>query len=470
VSATYQILVIKLECLYTVWRRTYIFEQEKPRMQKLKTTFLLFALLCFVSGCFQDYTIDNSDNTFPVRLSLDSVNDKLVKVSWEKTNISSFKRYIVVKSATAILTGLKPNLVNVNINPFTIIAEIYDFNENTWSDSAIFPSEKAYYKVYVELDNKIIESNNIEVDLNVYDLKGNITSLMLDKDSLRLIYNTNTALRNFSAFNINEKKVENKADNVNFFIGSNFKYAPVYLPVFKFYLMSGSSLGSVQYPSISFSQEQNVSASNIWSMSSSSKFLLINVTPQSFSSNKECVYIYSLGSTLEFKDSNLRTDPFEKRISSFIDDDTFVEAKFGNLSLYNLSIAGYETKTTSINVPDLKSLSDQLTLSSDKKYMIASKDGDIYRVSDFSKLFDNTCEDCVKFLFSKDGKLLYQTRKNSLNKLIVEVIDLNTMKQIDWIETEANDIVDIYNTRDNKLGMIMSNKFNQIFLKEISIN
>ena len=107
-----------------------------------------FGIVLFFAGC---ETIE-LDDLRDFELTIEQESDTILQLSWTKANLNSFKKYVIVRSAEPITSLEQPS------NGF-VLAEISDFNQNSLTDIVTKLSADYYYRVYVELENKHIVSN-----------------------------------------------------------------------------------------------------------------------------------------------------------------------------------------------------------------------------------------------------------------------------------------------------------------------
>ena len=97
-------------------------------------------------------------------LTIEQESDTIIQLSWTKANITNFKKYIIVRSETPIINIDRP------ADGF-VLAEINDFNENSLTDIVTKLSADYYYRVYTELENQYLSSNQEYIHFEeTYDL------------------------------------------------------------------------------------------------------------------------------------------------------------------------------------------------------------------------------------------------------------------------------------------------------------
>ena len=95
-------------------------------MKLIKIKLLILLCILIFNAC-EKIEIDNTDQNYPIELTLENSSNSSNQLSWTKTNISTFEAYIVVRSSTADIANLtEPNLISTS----NIVATIEDPEEN----------------------------------------------------------------------------------------------------------------------------------------------------------------------------------------------------------------------------------------------------------------------------------------------------------------------------------------------------
>ena len=125
----------------------------------MRQLFLILTPLLLLFASCEKEVIDNTDKKFPIEIS---VNNKgsLSELTWTRANVSSFVEYIIVRSTDSIPSGLPPAST-------PIVARIDDFEEITFVDSSTPFVEELYYKVYVDIGERFLESPSLKVDQKI---------------------------------------------------------------------------------------------------------------------------------------------------------------------------------------------------------------------------------------------------------------------------------------------------------------
>ena len=111
-------------------------------------------------------------------LSVEQESDTIINLSWTKSNTSNFKKYVVVRSKEPILNDNKPS------DGF-VLAEIQDFNTNSLTDIVTKLSADYYYKVYIELEDRFLVSN--EAYIHFDDTYPLFSSTSIDAPRIQII-------------------------------------------------------------------------------------------------------------------------------------------------------------------------------------------------------------------------------------------------------------------------------------------
>ena len=124
-------------------------------IKNLQSVFVLAVFLVYVSSC----TLDDpgtSSPTFPLTLEA-SQDFSLIRLNWSQVKVTGFKEYILLQSTTEIPSSPAP-VVSADI---TIVKRIDDVDITNVVTSDILFSENVCYKLYVSVDDRFIQSNNV---------------------------------------------------------------------------------------------------------------------------------------------------------------------------------------------------------------------------------------------------------------------------------------------------------------------
>lgn len=190
--------------------------------QPFTLAFTLLVMLLLVS-CEKE-EIDNSDKNFPIQLSIEAIG-QLNMLSWTTTNISTFEEYILVKSIDSIPANLAPLASQV-------ITRIDDFEETSFTDAAISFSENFYYKVYVDIGGRFLESPTLKVTQKILSYDFIADRILYDAAS-DVFFLYSFADQHLSRYDVAENRITHTIDNIptfrNFVLGTNGSNRELYV-------------------------------------------------------------------------------------------------------------------------------------------------------------------------------------------------------------------------------------------------
>lgn len=128
---------------------------------------LLFLIMA--SGCREDLSVNNNDQFFPLTLRTEAGNDK-VQLSWDRANVSTFEKYVLVRSRSPIPVGLRPTFSS---GDFEIVMQTDDPDSLSFRDDALPVVEELYYKVYVGFNDRFAESDAVKIGFDNLLIDGN---------------------------------------------------------------------------------------------------------------------------------------------------------------------------------------------------------------------------------------------------------------------------------------------------------
>jgi len=142
---------------------------------------LFFGLLLALSlaACKEELVIDNSDQNFPLTLHAESGNDQ-VTLRWDVANVSSFEKYILVRSRNPIPTGLRPVF---STSEFEIVFQTDSIQKTEFVDQALPIFEKVFYKLYVGFNDRFVESAAKDLSFDNLLVEGNGAVIRFVPDS-----------------------------------------------------------------------------------------------------------------------------------------------------------------------------------------------------------------------------------------------------------------------------------------------
>ena len=164
-----------------------------------KVALLLSTLFVFVLSC-QKEEINNNDNAFPINLTGNQIG-RAVQLNWDETKVSSFEEYIVVRSDQPIPADFEPT-------PFSnlVVANIDEFEENSFRDDSPLLAEVIYYQIYADVGDRFLKSNEIviEYEITLLNIAPSVVEFNPDSDQL-FIFDAST--REIMSYNYKSKEV-----------------------------------------------------------------------------------------------------------------------------------------------------------------------------------------------------------------------------------------------------------------------
>jgi hypothetical protein len=139
------------------------------------TTILLLTSAVYFS-CRKPIVLDDTDQGFPIQLN-GAIDGDSIRLNWANKRVTNFQRVVVLSSETPISVGLSPfagpkielNSTNSNITTFAKPIPLFQ--------------NKVYFKVYIEIDNRFIESNLLEINSSSTAFNGRADALRFHPDS-----------------------------------------------------------------------------------------------------------------------------------------------------------------------------------------------------------------------------------------------------------------------------------------------
>lgn len=156
---------------------------------KKNTIVLFYFLLCLLWSCEKE-KVNNENDGFSIQLT--AVQDgRNIKLSWTETKVSTFAEYIVVRSLEPIPTDFVPT-------PFSqsVIGRLDEFEDNEFVDISPLLAEKIFYKIFVDIGGRFLQSEEALVDYEVIilDRRTSRAEFNPDTDMLYLMDNLNNNL------------------------------------------------------------------------------------------------------------------------------------------------------------------------------------------------------------------------------------------------------------------------------------
>ena len=119
---------------------------------------LALTALIFTSGCTLDEPAQTSNDP---ALSLDyTQNLSLTELTWDKVNVTGFKEYILLQSATPIPNSPTP-VVNQDV---TVLKRIKDVDITSFSVSPTLFTPQICFKLYCAVDDRFLYSQTLCIE------------------------------------------------------------------------------------------------------------------------------------------------------------------------------------------------------------------------------------------------------------------------------------------------------------------
>jgi hypothetical protein len=154
----------------------------------LKRLIAILTLLQIFSSCIKN-PVDSGD----VNTSINLVNNDIgvVRLSWDKTNISTFKEYILLSSPTPIKIYKQLSEIPTNL----IKQRITDIEQNIFIDTTNLQS--TYYRVFVDIGSRLLISNEYYYKTSTIFLNDRytISNSYYDEISKRIVLIDNSSLK-----------------------------------------------------------------------------------------------------------------------------------------------------------------------------------------------------------------------------------------------------------------------------------
>jgi hypothetical protein len=364
----------------------------------------LLPILLFsgIFACKEEIKIDNTDNGFPLNLRM-SINDETPVFDWDAVNVSNFDGFTLVRSEQPILAGQKPENGGSTVLMKTNIADSLHFEDN----NTPFTGE-LYYKLYVELGGRFIESQSVMV-------KQELTKLPFSADLLHFIPDSNWVViltanqAKLTLYNYKEKKIlgTKTIASTGFIVNvgdismtdavENGKRMLFYFsPIDKLYKFELKDFVQIKTTAVN-----------------TTSFSMVSNAGQLYSTHNDLAKSFSVrnASDLVTTKNTQRSNYFDRRLLVVLDGMTnkIGEISPTGISSFNINPATSQaSNTTNVNFQSFgNSQMQHVPISLDKKYFIPKSDGQV---------FDNTLgvitqplflNSAIDFAFSLDGKYLY---------------------------------------------------------------
>lgn len=170
------------------------------------------AFMALLSGiwlsCRKDIALDDSDKNFPLDLTAAAEGDSVV-LSWVNKRITQFQRVIVLRSSEPMPTNISP------LSPFNaqIVFNSNDETVNRFAEALPFFFTKAYYKVFLQIDGRFIQSDNVSLQFSSFAEDGRPEAVFVHPDSnwIALTLLSNSSSPQLVLVDLNQNKILGRA-------------------------------------------------------------------------------------------------------------------------------------------------------------------------------------------------------------------------------------------------------------------
>ena len=153
-----------------------------PGMSKMNRSHaLIFAASILMLGACNDLSIEPTPFNYPIQLTL-SQKQYAVEVSWDKSTVSSFEEYFILRSTDSIPDLDKPEVSGL----ITIADRIDDRDIHTFTDTQFPIATTMFYKVYVKIGERFLMSptRRIDLSLQLIDLRADVFGIDQAKNEM----------------------------------------------------------------------------------------------------------------------------------------------------------------------------------------------------------------------------------------------------------------------------------------------
>lgn len=390
--------------------------------------YLIFAFISLViwTSC-EKIEANDDDKINAMELSIEA-NENTITLSWTRTNVSTFERYVIIRSPEPFPEEFTaPNGITF---PMEEVASIEDIDENIYDDFASVLSDKVYYRVFADIGDRFLSSGSVEADIaldvlpfqhsvatfspeldKLYFVEDNTTQLKLHTKNYKTNASSSWTLETINSYYFNIFMDNNTTEN-ELFISNDYN------DEFKTYNPEGITYKKTYYPNY-----------DTYSIATSPSGLICAAVDDYNGS----IHIYTSGNSSPIQRHNYSTYYSVRRIASISNtDNEFVEASSNSLHHYKFSEGGNLITHTTAAIGS-SSLNPKITVSPDKQYFLAHRNGVIYN-KDLSvfKSLDNQNSNIFyrDFTFSENGEKLYAIDAFSQKILVYDFPSLELNKEV----------------------------------------
>lgn len=404
----------------------------------LKTQLLtvLIAFTFLITSCKKEIDVDLTDNKFPINLTLVE-KDGVSYLTWDKVKVSNFVSYILVRSTKPIAAGLEPKVGDPDN---VIITEITDIDSTEFSDLSVPWNDVVYYKLYVDIGYRFIESQSLENKQSSFVFKDFFETIKIDNDS-----------------------------NWAILIGSNFSRVVVFDLIHN-EIISDNTLNIFVDPNTAVLETGHDGTNKmlyLWDDFSASlnKYTLPDlelldqeyIPAQFFSlldNGKGKLYSTSYDQTNSFGIRNQndlklikgvnRSNYYDQRSLVILDPtiQKVAEISSGKIISFDVNQGNYViSNQTSVNISgNSQSVPREIVISKDRNYMVVSTNGTVYD-KDLKLVAKNAFQSDSQYAFSEDSKFFYRSYRDNNNIVRIAKYSFPDMQLLKEIELPLFSIV-----------------------------
>ena len=445
------------------------------RLHAIPATIVLLLLSIAYFSCRKSIPLDDSDQAFPLQLDYNIQNDSIV-LNWNGKAVTSFQRSIVLRSSQPIPTGIVPQTTTQSQIAFTS-------NDNAVTRAADFVpvfQDKVYYKVYVQLDGRFIESNQIEVSFGGFSGEGRPEIVLFHPDSnwvVTILYSNNN-LPHLTVIDYATMKVLKQISMPDVFDANTVGMA------FKRYqgqenlLMAtnGQRFLRIQLPNLTILEEKSLPFQT-WSVLASPTSDFLFFTHYDYYS---AVAVRKLSDiTVAFKSFERPNSYYNPRKLAFLNPDNLaaVEVSYYEMNRFSINtttgnLVGSYNKT--IPLQGYTPFPVDMPMSADRQYFIPNLSGQVFNpnLELVGTVPLNPQVSSIDFRFSPDGKFIYVLEQFFTNTAVTNVRKIAFPEMTEVAKTTYNDVVAkrIAYGKDNVLRLFCTNVFDPIRYTILPVN
>ncbi len=386
---------------------------------------IIVILTFFVFGCQNNIALDNTDNINPIELRFETKQGKRF-MTWDAVNSISFRKYILVESRNEIPNGIIP----LESSPhFISFIEIDSMSISTFELIALPISNKSYFKLYVDIGSRFIESQTLEIKNELFSVPGLQTAFYYDGNAH--LYGLNAADKKLIYYSLTDLKIEkeyklsqsisftskesvlsinNTKDEILILSDVDIKRIILSTGVLKNRISSPSEgISMMRIGDFLFTTHENVAGTfNIYSITN---------------------FSLSLRNTLEVTSKeyfgNLCNYDEENKI--------FVFFAASNISTYRYNVVDNDLVSVSRIEPKVGQIIDffnEVIVSKDRKYFIPSTTGFVFD-RNFNPVGKITTSNITAASFSLDNKYIYASTSDPKSNSVINKYSFPDMKLLE---------------------------------------